>query len=1016
MNIVEESYKYYVYSVDIEGLPEWLKATGEVKSDDSDGELGSTYHHEFTLAGTPAAGEQTVTLKAIISLSSDNHVQILESSIDKEIKINVAEDKTLKGIGVSISGNDALNLTYGESKTQKLSAVVSGDYGEYGWEIITPESLTWSIKAIDGFTIDEDGVLTVAKTANANTYSVEVTATAKFGEFSKSATATVEVTISKADPEYTTPTGLTATYGQTLADVTLPSGWAWVDAATTKVGNVGTNTFKAQFTPTDTTNYNTPDPVEVTITVSKANATVDTKPTANTLSYTGSAQALVTAGSASSGTLQYALDDGEFSTAIPTATEAGSYTVKYRAVGNDNYADSPVGSLTVTIAKASSDGATIETGEPEISVTDGGYTTSKGTSFTDANGFVLSVDVAITTASDTFRAVSGSEFSTVISVDADLNIIEESYRYYAYSVDIEGLPDWLKVTGEVKSDDSDGELAKAYHHEFTLAGTPTTSAESVPVTLKAIISLSSDNHVAVFEASVDKEISIEVREPRMKPVLEVSGDISVVSVDLNEGRNFEPDYILVTATAGDSIVWTVSGDLPGTLEAESDDITLTLFGSISSADTKVGTYKIDIIATNAVGSADVSIAFAAYQIKTNGAVELDIDEESIAILQEEKEASGSSLTLSDLVDLDTINDALADSENKELVVPNGVQTLEGLSELTNLESLNLTEVESLTVNEIKATDLGDSVTEIKLGEKNTSVEGVDLTGSNVKSVEIEKSSVKTLTLGKDSKVTNINAKDSKELESIDFGNANVETVDISGTKIANADLGDCESLEEFTFDQEPESEEGDEEYVPGSLKILTLPKTGANFKRLAVRGQQLMWIGDLSIYDALEEVNVKGQRVNGMTIDMLLDIGEMLLNKYKEYLESTGETYVEGDELPFDIEQIGAGISYTASDDNSPQEAEIDDEGKIKFDRAPKDFRYNYDTRWNRGGRVGPQSVAAADGDDDEDGYMDVTISTSSVTGGTVLGSSSGGGCNAGLNFGALSALMLVFATLKKRR
>ena len=82
------------------------------------------------------------------------------------------------------------------------------------------------------------------------------------------ATATVTYTIEKADPRYTIPTNLSATYGQKLADITLPTGWSWVDD-TQSVGNVGPNTFKATFTPSDTDNYNTVT-VDVTVTVNKA--------------------------------------------------------------------------------------------------------------------------------------------------------------------------------------------------------------------------------------------------------------------------------------------------------------------------------------------------------------------------------------------------------------------------------------------------------------------------------------------------------------------------------------------------------------------------------------------------------------------------------------------------------------------------------------------------------------------------------------------------------------------------
>ena len=72
----------------------------------------------------------------------------------------------------------------------------------------------------------------------------------------KPQTGTATLTIEKITPNPTTPTGLTAVYGQTLADVSLPEKWAW-DAPETSVGNVGDNTFPATYTENDSGNYNT---------------------------------------------------------------------------------------------------------------------------------------------------------------------------------------------------------------------------------------------------------------------------------------------------------------------------------------------------------------------------------------------------------------------------------------------------------------------------------------------------------------------------------------------------------------------------------------------------------------------------------------------------------------------------------------------------------------------------------------------------------------------------------------
>ena len=80
-----------------------------------------------------------------------------------------------------------------------------------------------------------------------------------------------EFVVAKATPTYTAPTGLTAKYGQTLADVTLPDGWSWMDSSES-VGGASTaaKKFMAKFTPTDTDNYNMVENIELEVMVNKA--------------------------------------------------------------------------------------------------------------------------------------------------------------------------------------------------------------------------------------------------------------------------------------------------------------------------------------------------------------------------------------------------------------------------------------------------------------------------------------------------------------------------------------------------------------------------------------------------------------------------------------------------------------------------------------------------------------------------------------------------------------------------
>lgn len=67
---------------------------------------------------------------------------------------------------------------------------------------------------------------------------------------------TFDLTIAKADPSYTVPTGITAQVGKPLSTVTLPEGWKWKDESTIPQTE-GTQTYPAIFTPDDTANYNT---------------------------------------------------------------------------------------------------------------------------------------------------------------------------------------------------------------------------------------------------------------------------------------------------------------------------------------------------------------------------------------------------------------------------------------------------------------------------------------------------------------------------------------------------------------------------------------------------------------------------------------------------------------------------------------------------------------------------------------------------------------------------------------
>ncbi len=111
---------------------------------------------------------------------------------------------------------------------------------------------------------DTDYKVTFSNNVNAGTATVTVEGIGAYGGTAKKA-----FQIAKADPSYTVPTGIWADSSQTLADVKLPSGFAWQDAATTSVGAAGTHTFKAVYTPSDAANYNVVRDIEVAVTVTE---------------------------------------------------------------------------------------------------------------------------------------------------------------------------------------------------------------------------------------------------------------------------------------------------------------------------------------------------------------------------------------------------------------------------------------------------------------------------------------------------------------------------------------------------------------------------------------------------------------------------------------------------------------------------------------------------------------------------------------------------------------------------
>lgn len=115
--------------------------------------------------------------------------------------------------------------------------------------------------------------------------------------------------------------------------------------------------YQAEWTFTPAAGYEKYATVTGTVTVKVNKATIPanaiTAPAANALTYNGNEQALIIAGSVTSGgTMQYSLtENGTYSQNIPTGTDAGAYTVWYRVIGDANHNDTAPASVAVSIGK-----------------------------------------------------------------------------------------------------------------------------------------------------------------------------------------------------------------------------------------------------------------------------------------------------------------------------------------------------------------------------------------------------------------------------------------------------------------------------------------------------------------------------------------------------------------------------------------------------------------------------------------------------------------------------------------
>ena len=170
------------------------------------------------------------------------------------------------------TGTFSVAFTIKKAQLDKVTIVK--DTFEYTGDEIVPQDSNFDLNKMN-FSGD-------IKATNVGNYSITVSLKDKDNYEWKDSTTTDLVlnwSITQATPDYTVPTGLTSVKGKILADVVLPTGFTWNAPAT--VLTVGTNTYKATYTPVDTTNYKTITDIDIEVDVKNTFNVITSVPDGN---------------------------------------------------------------------------------------------------------------------------------------------------------------------------------------------------------------------------------------------------------------------------------------------------------------------------------------------------------------------------------------------------------------------------------------------------------------------------------------------------------------------------------------------------------------------------------------------------------------------------------------------------------------------------------------------------------------------------------------------------------------
>ena len=247
--------------------------------------------------------------------------------------------------------------------------------------------------------------------------------------------------------------GATVTFSILKTGETTPITLSGSDVKYTTVGTGSTKFYVAEYTFNDFGSYTisftaakdgyTVQSAEKKVTVTKATipASAITAPMANALTYNGSEQLLVREGSvdAKYGEMQYRLGtSGGFSTAIPTAADAGTYTVYYKVVGAEGYNDTTAKSIKVTVSPVEIKGTCNVTSVSKTYDGSASVTLPKANlAFLDAAGNMISLpesaytitDARFTTRQDDFAYEDSPDAGTKETISFTLTLTDSNYVF-----------------------------------------------------------------------------------------------------------------------------------------------------------------------------------------------------------------------------------------------------------------------------------------------------------------------------------------------------------------------------------------------------------------------------------------------------------------------------------------------------------------------------------------------------------------------------------------------------------